>query len=156
MQIPHLRDSLISRLLGTCSPFSPSSSSSPPTPLQARLDSIRTSLLSYGNAGAEVLDALLAFLRHESPPVEGLRSVRSYLDFRWEDIGMRYVTVYRSLFQSCFDSPLTFLPLKTGDDSCGLWRNRDLLPRLCLQYFSYPPAPHTISLHFSSVFFEPP
>ncbi|KAL8650407.1 MAG: hypothetical protein Q9226_005155 [Calogaya cf. arnoldii] len=72
------------------------------TPLEARLDAIRRGFLAGdeeggGNGGAEILETLINFYHRVEPPREGFSSIRQYLDYRWTDVGNRYVfSIYRN------------------------------------------------------------
>ena len=83
----NLRDYFVSRFEGSVS------NSDTDTPLGRRLTAIRQGLLTgdeeEGNGGAEVLQTLIDFCNHAEPPREDFRSVRDYLDYRWEDIANR-------------------------------------------------------------------
>lgn len=81
-----MRDDFIGRIQGNVS------KSIADTPLQRRMHEIRQGFLDGdkedgGNAGAEVLQELIEFCRHEHP--EKFSSVREYLDYRYDDIANR-------------------------------------------------------------------
>ncbi|KAF7915160.1 uncharacterized protein EAE98_011245 [Botrytis deweyae] len=82
-----VRDDFIGRIQGNVS------KSIADTPLQRRMHEIRQGFLDGdeedgGNAGAEVLQELIDFCRHEHP--EEFSSVREYLDYRYDDIANRF------------------------------------------------------------------
>ncbi|KAM0156434.1 hypothetical protein ACHAQE_006405 [Botrytis cinerea] len=82
-----VRDDFIGRIQGNVS------KSIADTPLQRRMHEIRQGFLDGdkedgGNAGAEILQELIEFCRHEHP--EGFSSVREYLDYRYDDIANRF------------------------------------------------------------------
>lgn len=63
------------------------------SPLQQHLLTIREGLLrgdeEEGNGGIEVLQETIEFCRHRPP--SDFKSVRQYLDYRYEDVGSRQV-----------------------------------------------------------------
>ncbi|KAL6717763.1 hypothetical protein ACLMJK_003848 [Lecanora helva] len=64
------------------------------SPLRNKMYEIKEDLLACdkeaGNAGCEVLQALIDFCCHAKPPPKTFSSVRAYLDYRWVDIANGY------------------------------------------------------------------
>ena len=84
-----MREDLVSQLQGrnAIAPNDPA--------LMQRISEIRAGLLAgdeeQGNGGGEVLQTLVNFYHH--PPAEDFVSTRAYLDYRWEDIANRCVSI---------------------------------------------------------------
>ena len=80
------REDFVSRLRGNTPPTTSD------TPFERRRNAIREGLLAgdeeEGNGGAEILQTLIDFCYHADAREE-FGSVRTYLDYRWEDIANR-------------------------------------------------------------------